>query len=223
MREGSSSGPGLPGVAVTLYIQSSPQGLVTDPDGHSESRVYELHSESWAVVPSKEGYHFDPPEAGGRHWGLPGQNFEVVDFVALRGEPTTTPAEDRDADFVNAISIEPASGDKWFGTRSGVSRLRRDETLERYTTSDGLAHNWVNAVAIDAATGDKWFGTNYGVSRLGADGTWRTFTTADGLASDHIRAIAIDAATGDSWFGTNAGVSRYGRDGQWRAYSLRPR
>jgi hypothetical protein len=91
VREGSSSGPGLPGVAVTFYIQSSPSGLVTDSDGHYESRILELHGESWSVVPSKEGYYFDPPFGGGRHWGQPGRNFEVVDFVALRGTPSLTP------------------------------------------------------------------------------------------------------------------------------------
>jgi len=174
VREGSERGPGVPDVKIAWWIQSySQRALTTDANGYYESRIYELHNETFSVKPSKAGFFFEPYSVTGRHWGLPGEEFHVVEFVAFRGPRTN---------FVQAASIEAMTGAKWFGTRGGVGRLSADGSWQTFTTADGLVCDTVLAIAIDAATGDKWFGTDPGprgrggVSRLGADGSWVTFT-----------------------------------------------
>jgi ligand-binding sensor domain-containing protein len=121
------------------------------------------------------------------------------------------------ANSVNALAIDPGSGDLWAGTSGGVVHwIGATGQYTKYTTADGLANNAVTTVAIDAATGDRWFGIGGGgVSRLGAVGRWRTFTIADGLADNAVEAVAVDPATGDKWFGTDDGAARLSR-----AYSV---
>ena len=117
---------------------------------------------------------------------------------------------------VHAIAID-VSGNKWFGTDSGVSELS-GSTWTNYTvnsTSNGLSNNQVYCIAIDAS-GNKWFGTNGGVSKF--DGSnWTKFTTSNGLVNNYVYAIAIDIS-GNKWFGTNGGVSKF--DGtNWTTYT----
>ena len=62
---------------------------------------------------------------------------------------------------VYSITID-AKGNKWFGTKSGVSKFD-GISWSSYTSSNGLANNIVSSIAIDAQ-GNKWFGTSGGVS-----------------------------------------------------------
>lgn len=64
------------------------------------------------------------------------------------------------------------SGDIWFGTTNGVSKLH-DSTFSSFTPADGLAGNRVNTIAA-AKDGTIWFGTNAGLSKL-KNGVWTSY------------------------------------------------
>lgn len=75
------------------------------------------------------------------------------------------------SDSVYAIA-QDASGNTWFGTQRGVSKLKND-VWTNFTTQNGLIANKVNAVAIDI-DGSVWFGTDNGISQL-KEGVWKSF------------------------------------------------
>ena len=61
-------------------------------------------------------------------------------------------------DSVEAIATD-ATGNKWLGTRGGVSMFNGSVWTNYHAGSSGLLSNRVYAVAIDGA-GNKWFGTS---------------------------------------------------------------
>jgi ligand-binding sensor domain-containing protein len=103
-------------------------------------------------------------------------------------------------------------GYTWAATEGGVVCYSASEQV-KFTTADGLAHNYVRAIIKDSR-GWFWSGTMNGVSILDdggtpfdkGDDTWTTFTESDGLADNSVRAIAEDGG-GRLWFGTGEGVS----------------
>lgn len=72
-------------------------------------------------------------------------------------------------DTVYAIAKDP-SGNVWFGTHKGVSKLTGDK-WQNYTVKEGLVANKVNAIAIDTDR-SVWFGTDHGISHFTTDGKW---------------------------------------------------
>lgn len=66
-------------------------------------------------------------------------------------------------DTVYAI-CKDISGNVWFGTHRGVSKLS-GTNWENYTDKDGLISNKVNTIAVDL-DGSVWFGTDEGISHF---------------------------------------------------------
>jgi ligand-binding sensor domain-containing protein len=64
------------------------------------------------------------------------------------------------------------SGNIWFGTFNGVSKLTGDK-WQSFTTKDGLIANKVNSIAVDL-DGSIWFGTDEGISHF-ANNHWSNF------------------------------------------------
>jgi hypothetical protein len=89
---------------------------------------------------------------------------------------TYTRAEGLICDSVFAIAKD-LSGDMWFGTYKGVSKLHygtKDTTIwTNYTTNDGLIANKINTIAADL-DGSVWFGTDEGISRY-SNNKWTKF------------------------------------------------
>jgi ligand-binding sensor domain-containing protein len=87
---------------------------------------------------------------------------------------TYTRADGLICDSVYAIAKD-LSGDIWFGTHKGVSKLHMstDTTWTSYTTKDGLVANKINAIAADL-DGSVWFGTDEGISHF-KNNTWVKF------------------------------------------------
>jgi len=115
--------------------------------------------------------------------------------------------------YVFAIAVD-AQGNKWFGTRGGISKFD-GVNWTNYTTQDGLASNEVYSIAIDGQ-GNKWFGTSFGISKF--DGVkWTRYSAPNNLASNMIISIAVDLK-GNIWVGTyNGGISKF--DGTtWTKY-----
>lgn len=75
-------------------------------------------------------------------------------------------------DTVYAIAKDP-SGNIWFGTHNGVSKLTGDK-WQNYTVKDGLIANKINTIAIDIDR-SLWFGTDQGISHYTIDGKWMNF------------------------------------------------
>jgi ligand-binding sensor domain-containing protein len=121
------------------------------------------------------------------------------------------------SDNVNAVYIDPVTGNQWFGTLAGAAYHAGTETKKNwtsYTTNDGLVNNEVLAVAGDS-DGNIWFGTKGGVSKF-ANSAWTSYKETDGLAGNTVYAIAVDT-DGSLWFGTDKGVSHY-TSGNWVSY-----
>ncbi len=91
--------------------------------------------------------------------------------------------------------------------------------MKRWTTADGLPHNWISAI-LQTGEGYIWLGTNNaGLVRF--DGlTFKTFNLLNtpALPSDTITKLHEDG-DGTLWIGTVAGLVRY-RDGAFRAERL---
>ncbi len=77
---------------------------------------------------------------------------------------------------VKAIAIDQ-QGQKWFGTRGGVSKFDGTNWTTYNTSTSGLASNLVNAIAVDNE-GNKWFGTHRGVSNCDTSPTAESVTLA---------------------------------------------
>jgi len=121
------------------------------------------------------------------------------------------------SDHINALYIEPVTGNQWFGTAVGAAYHIGTETKKNWTVfnnSSGLVNDQVLSIAGDT-DGGIWFGTHGGVSRL-KESVWTNFTELDGLANNTVYAIAVDM-DGSVWFGTSDGVSQY-QLGAWITY-----
>jgi ligand-binding sensor domain-containing protein len=79
---------------------------------------------------------------------------------------TFTKADGLVCDTVYAIAKDH-SGDIWFGTHKGVSKLAlsKDSTWTTYTVKDGLIADKINTIATDK-DGSLWFGTDEGISQF---------------------------------------------------------
>jgi len=90
--EGSASGPGVPDVAIAVRIHgSSAPPVTTDADGFYATPILASWvGAQWTVVPSKEGFTFEPPSVSGSDPGWP-RHVQRVDFVAFRETPSPTP------------------------------------------------------------------------------------------------------------------------------------
>jgi DNA-binding NtrC family response regulator/ligand-binding sensor domain-containing protein len=122
-----------------------------------------------------------------------GNRIQTYDIATYRG--ITCVAEDR-------------SGELWFGSYNDGVYQFDGERFTRYTTREGLGHNYVPHIFSDRE-GNLWLGT-WGGGLCRYDG-WRysNYTRDDGLAHDEVEAIC-QSRSGDIWFATRGGgASRY--------------
>ncbi len=106
------------------------------------------------------------------------------------------------ADQVRSLSRD-ATGDLWFGTSAGLTRLHGGN-FSTITVKDGLASDEIIALAGDSS-GDLWAGTPDGLSHL-QNGTVTNLTAADGLPDDNIRSL-LAASDHSLWIGTTHGLA----------------
>ncbi|MDZ7290424.1 MAG: hypothetical protein ONB44_14455 [candidate division KSB1 bacterium] len=112
---------------------------------------------------------------------------------------------------ISSITVDPTSGQIWFGTLGGGASSFMNETWKKITTRDGLIDDFVEDIII-GKHGEIWFATGGGVSYRDSTGRWTNYTTIDGLADNHVRHLLLDTSKGEIWFGTRAdGVTRYRR------------
>lgn len=110
-------------------------------------------------------------------------------------------------------------GNKWFGTRKGLTRLNQLgdwQTFTTETTGKGLPSNVITALAI-GQNRELWVATEGGVSWY-ANGSWRAYTkenTSGGLPDNFVTSLAIGKE--ERWFGTKAGFSML-RGSAWTTY-----
>lgn len=111
-------------------------------------------------------------------------------------------------------------GNKWFGTRKGLTRLNLIGDWETFTvesTRGGLKSNVITALAI-GENRELWIGTEAGVSQF-VNGSWKAYTretTAGGLPDNFINAMAIGRE--EKWFATRNGFAML-RGSAWNTYS----
>jgi signal transduction histidine kinase/ligand-binding sensor domain-containing protein len=95
------------------------------------------------------------------------------------------------------------AGVVWLGTPHGLVRAHEGRQ-QRFTTRDGLSHDFVTAILEDR-DGNLWVGTaGGGVNRLHRD-RFTPFTSREGLSNDHVRALLEDHE-GNVWIGTADGL-----------------
>jgi ligand-binding sensor domain-containing protein len=91
--------------------------------------------------------------------------------LAKSGWTTYTRADGLICDTVYSIAKD-LSGNVWFGTHKGVSKLTGNQ-WQSITKTDGLLENKVNAIAIDKDN-SVWIGTDKGISHF-SGGKWENF------------------------------------------------
>jgi len=90
--------------------------------------------------------------------------------------------------------LEDRKGNLWFASRDSGLYSFTGQSLQHYTTKDGLASNTVLHLYEDRS-GNIWFGTTR------YDGkSFRNFTTKDGFPSNNVR-LLLEDKTGKLWFG----------------------
>ncbi len=128
----------------------------------------------------------------------------------LKGVDLDMPTGGWDDRVVSAL-MQDAQGDIWVGSGSGLLRWRAKGESERYTTDDGLPHNFVTDLLYDQQH-RIWVATNEGICRLITNPTLgrrmveTVFRAKDGLRSNTIRSL-LQTADGTIIVGTNAGLS----------------
>lgn len=117
---------------------------------------------------------------------------------------------------VRAIAVAP-SGDLWFATAGGVSRLAAGAggLFTSYTAADGLPSNTARGVAIDVVTIDAlahevvWVATAGGLGRIDAAvPSVIAITTADGLPSNNCFSVELGSQHA-KLVGTDLGITIY--------------
>jgi len=104
------------------------------------------------------------------------------------------------------VALEDREGSLWFGTVSGLFRLRRT-TVTVQGEREGLSSNFVYSI-LQARGGAIWIGTWGGGLNRSEGARLTPFRYADGLPSDLITAIYEDRS-GRLWAGTTAGLSYF--------------
>lgn len=113
--------------------------------------------------------------------------------------------------------VEGRDGSLWIATTSGLLRRRGGE-FSRYSTEQGLSHDFLTALWEDG-DGALWIGSfGGGVSRF-KDGRVTTYTTRQGLSSDFVWSIC-GGDDGSLWIGTNEGLNRF-HQGRFTVYQAR--
>jgi len=105
----------------------------------------------------------------------------------------------------------------WIGTKGEGIYYVKNNVVQNFSKTDGLANNNVNFMIKDDSS-NVWAATyGGGVSKF--NGTkWETYTTTNELASNYVFSISIDSK-GYKWFGTDNGVSRFDNK-QWKSYKV---
>ncbi len=114
-------------------------------------------------------------------------------------------------------------GNKWFGTKEGVTMYDGSDWITYNTSNSGLPDNIVYAITQDN-DGNYWFGTGNGCAKF--DGTtWTAHINLGGVTNVAVRGIAVDTlnhiwtANNPHNFGDPGGVSMY--DGSaWTNWDL---
>jgi len=100
-----------------------------------------------------------------------GAALHTNEFAKENWDATYTRESGLICDSVYTIA-KSSSGDIWFGTHKGISKLS-GETWKNYTTKDGLVDNKINTIAFDT-DGSVWIGTDKGISHFG-NNKWVNF------------------------------------------------
>lgn len=114
--------------------------------------------------------------------------------------------------------IEDHAGNIWAGSNEGLVRLRGD-TIQRYTTADGLSSDTIRALHESRSHDTLWVGTaNSGLDRMQHGRVTQTLTTDNGLPSNRINALLEDRR-GNLWIATAGGGLARLADGRISTYS----
>jgi ligand-binding sensor domain-containing protein/two-component sensor histidine kinase len=116
------------------------------------------------------------------------------------------------------ISIhESPSGDLWFGTMQGLSRIRKKDrgnpVFDRYFIKDGLPNDVIYGILEDS-NGYLWLSTNFGLSRFDPrTETFRNYDVRDGLQGNEFNSGAyVQTREGTFIFGGVNGATEFHPD-----------
>lgn len=104
------------------------------------------------------------------------------------------------------LAIESGvSGEVWFGTQDGLTRIDRGE-VTRFSRTDGVPAAEIRTLRIDA-DGTVFLGSYGGGLGILRGGVFHRLTSAHGLADDVVSAV-LDDGRGALWLHGNRGLSR---------------
>jgi signal transduction histidine kinase/ligand-binding sensor domain-containing protein len=121
--------------------------------------------------------------------------------------------EEMRGNFVTAM-LEDHNRDLWLAGAKGLMVLRRNGTLKRFDSRDGLPNNLVRALWEDRS-GNLWAGTDAGFSRF-VDGRFVSPVSEKNQEGDWVKCLFEDRE-GNLWVGMNSGLNRF-RDDPFTTY-----
>jgi len=167
----------------------------TQKDGLSSNSVYTLVTDSAGNIWAGTGVFIGEPDLFGRFVGL--SKFDGTNWFRIP-----------DLDSIVSTLFEDSGGNIWAGTFYDGVRVLNSDSIQKFTTTEGLASNAVSAIIEDVA-GRIWVGTENGISILLDNNQrieWMTLTTDDGLIDNRVKSL-FRSSTGEIWVGTASGVS----------------
>lgn len=117
----------------------------------------------------------------------------------------------RPANDVQAMALDPRTGDVWSAGTDGVARRSRDGASKTsYTVADGLAARGGPDIAV-AQDGTVWMADGDSVWRRRPDGRWASIE-----APVSVERVAVDRS-GGIWVGGSSGAARLGAECGWES------
>jgi len=133
-------------------------------------------------------------------------------FLVENGIAETIP--DAESYFVYTV-VEDSAGNIWAATNKGVLRFNDYELTAKFSTKEGLPHEFITVIKEDSK-GRLWFGGLGGLSEF-KNGKFINYTAKEGLTGNYIRTIYEDDE-GTLWIGTyDEGLSRF-KNGVFRNF-----
>lgn len=121
--------------------------------------------------------------------------------------------------------IEDKSGNLWFATGNGLSKLTKEERVKKNpkfqvfrnlpTNDSSISHNYILSLH-ESQKGDLWVGTfggglNKYLPSKDTNGTFISYAREEGLPNNVIKGI-LEEDNGMLWLSTNKGLSRFDPD-----------
>ena len=136
--------------------------------------------------------------AGTYTGGIAKLSYTTNSFITWNSANSPLPSN-----IINDITIDPASGDIWAVTPTGI--VKYDGNTWKSVSSNGIS-NTILTVAI-SSSGNQWVGTTSGIFSSSNAATWQAQNQLLGNGPERTNTI-LATTNNEQWFGTNQSLKK---------------